>query len=216
MGFARVLRTELPSLPASVADLARPCLFNVSHLIRRWTLAEPEIALPTGGIALASRLRRAKDEFTSRIGCEASRTTLASTSVPDDLGQPSGYCFTGGLGGLALHAALQLARRGARWLLLASRSGRVARGEGQLQSTLDGAEPSAHMQLNESRFTRGHVGTVFDLAHPIAQSATIAGVRMALGAPLITHTVLAPHCRSYCRSQWAHIRAHRHGRRRIV
>jgi len=121
-GFARVLRLEHVGLSTLSGDAPRgvrapACLHELSAAVGSG--AEAELAW-SGSTRLAARLRR----------CDAGS---ASPGVPASSGA---YAVTGGLGGLGLRAASLLLRGGVARVLLASRSGVVARGERGLAAQL--------------------------------------------------------------------------------
>ena len=126
-GVARVLRLEHTGLRTQSAEVSRGAgaSASMSALLSSDAATEVEAELACGdGMRFAARLRPCYAAGTSS-GAQARVT-------------PGVYAITGGLGGLGLRAAVMLVERGATRVLLASRSGRVARdGQGlaaQLQS----------------------------------------------------------------------------------
>ena len=125
-GFARVLRLEHPALGAQSTD-ASPAANVRASLALDASMSESEVVW-RGDEYLGARLRSCK------ALSERSRALVRGI-----------YAITGGLGGLGLRAAVLLAESGASAVLLASRSGCVARnGQGlearlQLVSAVAGA-----------------------------------------------------------------------------
>ena len=121
LGVARVLRLELPQAHVLCADIDRKAAGGVLH------------AAPTGelelvwsaGVAHAARLQRGIALSSVAAGGRASRLKVGGS-----------WMVTGGLGGLGLQGAALLAKVGATRLVLASRSGRVARDGQGLAETL--------------------------------------------------------------------------------
>ena len=118
-GFARVLRLEQPSMQVVTADVAPGADINTAG-------KEAEVSLQVGSRRVArlrSGLVLVKSRSTGKVhGC---------------------YVITGGLGGLGLRAAELVLARGASSVVLASRSGRVARGGQGLESQLAGVRYAA-------------------------------------------------------------------------
>ena len=121
LGVARVLRLELPQAHVLCADIDRKAAGGALH------------AAPTGelelvwsaGVAHAARLQRGIALSSDAAGGRASRLKVGGS-----------WMVTGGLGGLGLQGAALLAKVGATRLVLASRSGRVARDGQGLAETL--------------------------------------------------------------------------------
>ena len=161
-GFGRVLRLECPSLRALSADAARGA--EAATATRRLladvaVLSEPDEAEVAW--AAARRVARLRRLITLGAGRAAAHC--------------GAYAVTGGLGGLGLRAAALLVERGAARVLLASRSGRVARDgqglEAQLRSLGAAAEVVA-CDSAESSDTRA----LLSCAHPLAGVLHAAGV----------------------------------------
>jgi len=123
-GFARVLRLEQPSMQVVSVDV--PPGSERSAVSFSSVGTESELAM-RGVHRLVSRLRAG----------EAVRMVRNPAAVRGT------YVITGGLGGLGLRAAELVLDRGARSVVLASRSGRVARGGQGLEAQLSSVRRSA-------------------------------------------------------------------------
>ena len=167
-GFARVLRLEHSQLSSQIVDIARGA--DTSVLKRTAVSAtEPEIAWRAGS-CFAARLRRCHN-----------------TDVPRQQLQNGHYAITGGLGGLGLRAARLLVEHAAVHVLLASRSGRVARG-GQ------GLAEQLHVLGTRAKALACDSAELRDSAALFASCYPLSGVLHASG---VLHDGMIPGLTSY-------------------
>jgi len=194
-GLLRVLRLEHASLRPLSVDAAAGCVAGTADasgvVLADAAGAEAELASSGAACWHAARLRRGLADAGSAL---------------DVSGQ---FVITGGLGGLGLRAASLLADHGATGVVLASRSGHVAR-DGQalffqlaslcsassvLSCAADASNQSEVVHLSLRRFLQAgflHLASIFDarlVAHPSASST----LRRHIAGPKPTGAVALHH-----------------------
>lgn len=176
-GMVRSARIEMPRITIKALDLETKCSVEASA---RCVLDELQASASDLEIAHTSRGRCAPR--LSEVSQAAAADYQRGDAMRDATVMPEGaYLVTGGLGGLGILAAQQLADLGVQDLVLCSRSGKVPTGQGleaRLKLLQESQAVRVHVKQSDSSSAQQSTALMEDIAKNIG---TLRGILHAAG-----------------------------------